>query len=230
VGIHAMTHEELIGRWSHKYGDEFICDLERLKTQPYLTLQKVASKYKMTRQNVNQKFYRLFGRYIDIKRAKTKKAREESSRVGCYLVDRLQECDSNSQTYPHIFAESKFLERCKVKGFLVEIKRICGGYNFFVINGFKIKIHATNRPPWGSTRIKYYRFMMGGRKGFYIIDNLDFLAFYILPRDEFFIIPIDQLCKNLRSYYICSPLSPMSDMHKERRKQYCENWSQLCGG
>ncbi len=119
-------------------------------------------------------------------------------------------------------AEAAFLARASDLGF--GVARPWGDserYDFILDSGrgfVRVQVKSTQRYAEGRYRVK-----AGGSKTIYTLDEIDFLAAYLIPEDLWYVVPVAAFAgsKGLRFY--------PHDGRKSLFEQYREAWCLLCG-
>ena len=200
------TKQALISR----YGDSFICDLERLKKSEYGTLSSIGIKYNVSREYIRQMFERLFCDSVRNLHSNVKIRIKNSS--GC-LYDPRRKCADYSKNYGPVYKGAKselvVFKKLKELGF----NDISFGRSVdFKINGKLVeikssfKIHKTSKyAVYG-----YFRFALSKIQR----EKADFLICYDAVYSRFFIIP-NSYFKNKPCVYIPPPINNCVKLQKE---------------
>ena len=167
-----------------KYGYSIVEEFEKIKTNPFYTLQCVADKYGITRERIRQLYIAFCGHAytIDLKKQSELRAKE----LACIHDPRYKvaEYKINTPTHRGAIIEKKVLSICEHLGYNIEIP--CQKQIDLKINGYKIEIKSTQKPkktnPKGSAT--YYHFNVLPTQ-----INANFFIACIVPKNIFYVIP-----------------------------------------
>jgi hypothetical protein len=199
------TLGEKIAGFRNRYGVQFIKDLKRLKRQPYWNLSSMGAKYGYSRELVRQVFKTVYNESITTyERIKAAMVREEVQGVGCrfdprqkmelaLIESKIKRAESQTAQAArtkilNIQAKAAIFSECKARGIPVEPHP--DQYSWLVINGHAVAIRCAAAAHRVNTHAETHnRYFHTNLLGDLIQKGAEFLIFYIMPTNTFWIFP-----------------------------------------
>lgn len=179
--------KERLAKWririKERFGDDLISDIEQARTNPFTTLQSIASKYGFTREYARQ----IFNRHFQIDYG-------SCCATPGYICDLSSKHDprnkielykKGSRIYNGTEIELLFIDECKKYGF--EISSPQNRSTDIIINGYNVEIKSASTPrkTIKNSKAEYFHYYATKNE----VANNDFFALYRKDMDSFVIIP-----------------------------------------
>ena len=166
------------------HGQEFIDDMEKLKTNYGISCQSIATKYGFSRQHIGDIFKQLNRTtYAAYRKKKTDKVIAEDTDCEFDPRQKLANSLGNERREKRAKTRIRFMEECQKRGF--DVKVSSNRYVSLHVNGYAVKIPVLV----GQTKKDNSAFTVRGSR----LKLLDFYAPYLSSHDAFFIIPVEKL-------------------------------------
>jgi hypothetical protein len=201
------TLGEKIAGFRERYGVQFLKDLKKLKTRPFWNLSSMGAKYGYSRELIRQVFKIVYNESITkYERLKSAIVREDNQEIGCKfdprqkmelaLIDARVKAEARgSNTHSpsrtkvlSIQAKAAIFTECKERGFTVENHP--DQHAWLIVNGKVVAVrcaaaaHRVNTH--AATHNRYYHTNLLSDL---IKKGADFLIFYVLPTNTYWIFP-----------------------------------------
>lgn len=206
-----IEHDEFLINITKKYGRGMITDIKSLKTEPYVSEEKIAKKYGITKQHVSYLLRKMYPgtNRMKIRSEKIREAYEESSRMGCPFDPSIRMETTKGAPYVNSVARKKFQEECARRGIkFVPVSQ----YVYLVQDRLEVAVKGA------LSKIKvaqgYHKFTVSGK------HHYDVMACYTLTKGEWWFFPNEG--KN--SHYIPTKLKKESKIYIKMKQNHRNRW------
>lgn len=199
-----------------KYGQKIINDFKSLKTKPFWNLIDIGNKYNFSTEYARQIYNKLFQEPYNI--ARIKKTKTINEEISCINDPRRKVAEYRSgKVRIGAVAELLFFKKCIELGFKTQI--LCNKSVDIKINDYLIEIKSASVAikTTKTNNHSYYIFILSEEQR----RIANFVACYIYPQKQFYIIPSKSLKGN--TIYI------LSDYYTKRNRylEYRNAWRLL---
>lgn len=204
-----------INRLYKKYGKKIIIDFKLLRNKPFWNLTDIAKKYNFSTENARLIYNKLFHEPYNIKR--NKKTKIINKKIGCTNDPRYKVAEYKpGKIKTGAIAELLFFKKCIDLKFNTQI--LCKNLIDIKVNNYLVEIKSTNNATKTSKSAKcfYFVFTLSEKQR----KTANFIACYIHPQKQFYIIPNKLLKGNM--IYI-----PSDHSRKNKYSKYKNAWQLL---
>lgn len=197
---------------------EVLNDLTKARCNYHFSLADVGRKHGFTRERARQ----LFNSHFRVPYSETQK--ELKNELDKVVRNARAKCSFRTAFFRggyrlYAIAECKFLKKCEDLSLNAKFSET--QLRFFTVNGCRVRVRCSNESQLqckaAKTKMHLFRRTESER------GLIDFYAFYVYPRDSFFIVPVD----NVRATFYVPERETDYRSSKNNHLKYREAWHLL---